>query len=124
MKILTMCRGGHVRSVGLKYRLHYLVEEGHDVLACGWESNSQETREMLYDWADYIIVMSKEMAQYVSEKWHNKPDGTRKLFCYDVGEDRFMNPFHPELQKMLEGMVNSHGLFTAKKENFVKEYPK
>jgi len=123
MKILTLCRGGHVRSVALKYLLHYNCEERHDVIACGWESNSQETREMLYGWADYIVVMTKDFAQYVPEKFHNKPSGGRKLFCYDVGEDRFMNPFHPEIQTMLKSMIKNHGLFAKNKENQTKEYP-
>lgn len=124
MKVLTLCRGGHVRSVALKYKLHYQCEERHDVLACGYESNSQETREMLYEWADYIVVMQSHFAQFVPKKFHNKANGERKLFCYDVGEDRFMNPFHPELQKMLDDMLDRHGLFRNSDKNQTKEYPK
>ena len=123
MKILTVCRGGHVRSVGLKYLLHYGVEERHDVIACGYESNTQETREMLYSWADYIVVMQPHFAEYVPEKFHNSEDGARKLFCYDVGEDRFLNPFHPELQGSLKQMITKHKLFT-KTDGKTKEYPK
>lgn len=109
LRIVTMCQGGHVRSVGLKYLLRYSF--GHDVIACGWEGNTEEAREMLFKWADYIVVMQSEFAKYVPEKHHNRPDKSRKLFAYDVGEDRYGNPFHPELQRMLEGMVRKHGLF-------------
>ena len=120
-KVLTCCRGGQVRSVALKYLLSYWSESPCDVLACGVESNTEETRKMLYEWADYIVVMTPDFAQWVPKEFHEK-NGKRKLFCYDVGEDRFMNPFHPELQAMLKQMILNHGLFkTGQKE---KEYPK
>lgn len=108
-KIVTMCRGGQIRSVGAKYILHY--KYGHDVIACGYESNTQETREMLYDWADYIIIMSKDFEQYVPDKYKTNSSGARKLYLYEVGEDRYGNPFHPELQWQLDKIINKHGLF-------------
>jgi len=108
-RIVTMCQGGHVRSVALKYLLKY--EHGHDVIACGWESNPLSTREMLFEWADFIVIMQPEFVRYVPKEYHNHGDGTRKLFCYDVGNDRFHNPFHSELQKMLRSMIVRHKLF-------------
>ena len=109
-----MCQGGHVRSVGLKYLLRY---GGYncDVLACGWEGNTEATRRMLYGWADTIIVMQKQFADHVPAEFHTNADGSRKLFCYDVGEDRFGNPFHPELQATLKALVEGHGLFKRNK---------
>lgn len=112
MKILTMCAGGQVRSVGLKYRLTY--HHGHEALACGQDSNSPETIEMLCEWADYIVVMTKEYEKFIPEKYHLKENGERKLYCYDVGVDRYGYAFHPELQQMLEGMIQQHGLFLKK----------
>jgi predicted protein tyrosine phosphatase len=109
LKVVTTCRGGHVRSVGLKYRLTYVY--GHDVIACGHESNSEEVRRMLYEWADVIVIMESYMEEYIPKEFHITKDGKRKLFCYDVGEDRFGNPFHPELQAMLENMIQKHKLF-------------
>lgn len=108
-KIVTLCRGGQVRSVGLKYILHY--KYGHDVIACGWESNSEETRNMLYKWADYIIIMQPQFEQYVPEKYKQQDSGARKLICYDVGEDRYGYAFHPELQKALDWSIIKHGIF-------------
>lgn len=108
-KILTLCRGGQVRSVGAKYILSY--KYGHDVIACGWESNSESTRELLYQWADYIIIMESKFEQYVPDKYKFNEAGERKLFCYDVGEDRFGYAFHLELQKILDGMIKKHNLF-------------
>lgn len=112
MKVVTMCQGAHVRSVGLKYLLTY--KYGHEAVACGWESNTPETRAMLYEWADVIVIMESNMEKYIPKEFHEK-DGRRKLFCYDVGPDRYGNPFHPEMQKMLIGMIEKHGLFTANK---------
>ncbi len=108
-KVVTVCQGGQVRSVGLKYVLRYTY--GHDVLACGWEGNTAETREMLFKWADYIVIMEPHFEQYIPEEHKVKSDGSRKLFCYDVGADNYHNAFHPTLQKILHGMVKKHGLF-------------
>ena len=98
-----------MRSVGLKFLLHHTY--GHDVIACGWQGNSHEAREMLFAWADYIVVMQSEFAEHVPAIYHTRPDGTQKVFAYDVGEDRYGSPFHPELQKMLKDMILQHGLF-------------
>ena len=109
-RIVTMCQGGHVRSVALKYLLRY-GGPNLDVLACGWESNTEQTRRMLFEWADTIIILQSKFEQHVPSEFHDNSDGSRRLFCYDVGEDRFGNPFHPELQEGLKHMIASHGLF-------------
>lgn len=121
MKVLTMCQGGHVRSVALKYLLKYVY--GHDVLACGWESNTQETREMLYRWADVIVIMQPEMEQYVPQEHHNAGD-RRKLLCYDVGPDNYGSPFHPSLQQGLREMIEGHGVFVGEGRVIPAEPPK
>ncbi len=94
-KIVTICRGGNVRSVGAKYILHY--KYGHDVIACGYESNTQETREMLYDWADYIIIMSKDFEQYVPDKYKTSSSGARKLYLYEVGGGSLWKSISPRI---------------------------
>lgn len=110
MKVVTVCQGAHVRSVALKYLLTY--KYSHEVLACGWESNTPETRNMLFEWADIIVIMQKKFEKYIPEKYRDDGD-RRKLYCYDVGEDRYGNPFHPELQQMLIQMIEKHGLFVG-----------
>jgi predicted protein tyrosine phosphatase len=104
-----MCQGGHVRSVGLKYLLTYKYK--HEALACGWESNTTETRSKLFEWADIIVILQKEMEQHVPVEFHDKKDGSRKLFCYDVGPDHYGNPFHPQLLQNLDSMIQTHKLF-------------
>ena len=102
-KILTMCAGANVRSVGLKYLLKY--KYGHEALACGQDANTIETRNMLCDWADYVIVVDKEYAPEVPEKYKDK------LLIYDIGVDRFGYAFHPELLTIADQCIIQHGLF-------------
>jgi hypothetical protein len=110
-----MCQGGNCRSVGLKNLLGSTVRPRPDVLACGWQWNSPETREMLYDWADIIIVMEAYMAKHVPEKHHFNSNGLRKLLCFDVGPDVWSNTLggatHPELTAKLIELCRSSGLF-------------
>lgn len=102
-KILTLCAGGNVRSVGCRYLLHY--KYGHEVLACGQDANTQETREMLYKWAEYIIVMSEEYRKFVPAEYDSK------TFIYEVGPDVFGYAFHPELLDKCNELIVQHGLF-------------
>ena len=103
MKILTMCAGGNVRSVGLKYLLKY--KYGHEALACGQDANSPETIEMLCSWADHIIAVTQDYIKFIPEKYHNK------LHVYDIGVDRFGYAFHPELLGGFNKMIEEHGIF-------------
>lgn len=109
MKILAMCQGGHVRSVAVKYLMHYAFGR-HDVLACGWESNTAETRKMLFMWSDLIIIMQGSFSEFVPREFHNK------MVCYDVGQDRWGNAFHPELQSILKKMISNHAASTLKQK--------
>jgi len=102
-RIVTMCQGGEVRSVALKRLLGRGL--GRDVIACGWEVNTLATREMLFAWADTIIILQSNMEEHVPEKYHNNPDGTRRLFCYDVGPDIWSSSHHPDLIARLIKMI-------------------
>jgi predicted protein tyrosine phosphatase len=102
-KILTMCAGGNVRSVGLKYLLKY--KYGHDALACGQDANPPETREMLCKWADYIIVMTENYFKEIPTEYHNK------TLIYEVGPDTYGYAFNPELLTKADSLIVQHGLF-------------
>lgn len=102
MKILALCQGGHVRSVSAKFILHYgqmgtPYGKGplHDVLCCGWQSNSKETKLLLFEWADKIIIMDEKFRQFIPSIYHDK------LLVFHVGDDVFGAAFHPELMKMV-----------------------
>jgi predicted protein tyrosine phosphatase len=79
MKVLCMCQGGNCRSVACAYVLKYGY--GLDALACGWQGNKPETLQMLFEWADLILVMQSHFIQHVPEQFHS-----RVRSC-DVGED-------------------------------------
>lgn len=98
-----MCAGGCVRSVALKYLLKY--KYGHEALACGQDANNAETIEMLCNWADYVIVLTKDYEKFVPEKYKSK------MLCYDVGVDRFGYAFHPELMMLCDELVQKGGIF-------------
>ena len=98
MKIVTVCRAGQCRSVGAKIAL---ANRGHDVLAVGWEKNSKETLDMLCEWADKVIVMKDEFVKYIPEKFKDK------TILLNVGRDRWNNPFHPELQHLINERINN-----------------
>ena len=108
-KILTMCAGGNVRSVGLKYLLKY--KYGHEALACGQDANSAETIDLLCNWADYIIVVDNEYIKFIPEKHRINDKGEQKMFCYNIGVDRFGYAFHPELLGGFDKMIIEHGIF-------------
>lgn len=102
-KILTMCAGGNVRSVGLKFILRY--KYGHESLACGQDANSSETIKMLSAWADYIIVLEPDYLKFVPSEFSSK------TLCYNVGPDRFWYAFNPELLSILDEMIIKDGKF-------------
>ena len=58
----------------------------------------------------YVVIMQREFKQHVAPRFHGK------LFAYDVGPDRFGNPFHPELQSAIDSMIRQHGLFLKRKK--------
>lgn len=60
---------------------------------------------MLGNWADYIVILEPSMANHIGEPLRSK------LFCYNVGPDRWGNCFHPELTSILDQMIQRHGAF-------------
>ena len=110
MKVLCMCQGGNTRSVSLKFLLK--IRYDIDALACGWEYNTEETRRMLYQWADRIIVLHDDFAEHVPDEFHRTSDGTRKLHQFHVGDDIWTGAggaFHPDLLQKLTVMLNERG---------------
>ena len=97
MKILCICSHGNVRSVALAYLLKTLY--GYDALACGLEEMGEETKNMLVNWADKVIILT---SKFDTDKMKI---GKKMLYVLDVGEDIWHNPFAQELQhKLLKGL--------------------
>ena len=100
MKILCICQGGNVRSVCLK---HTLNDMGHDALAVGYGENSRETISALVAWADKIVLLIPVFHDAISEAIATH--GGKPVVYYNVGEDVWGNPFHPELKAKIRTMV-------------------
>lgn len=90
MKILTVCRAGLVRSVALAdvLKLHF---EMTDVLSLGIDFSSRATQDMLFKWADRIIVMEDHYKNKIPQEYIDKT-----LVC-DVGPDTYGTPKNPDL---------------------------
>jgi hypothetical protein len=92
VKILTICKGGLIRSVALASVLRY--KAGHDPIAYGVEKGTPETMRMLCYWADRVVLMQAEYGDFVVQYY-----GTTFPLCVcDVGPDIWSNPLHPDLQ--------------------------
>lgn len=79
--IVTVCRQGLVRSVGLAdvLKLHF---EPVDVIPVGISSNTGSL-PMLFNWADHIIVMEARYAERISEEFKSK------ILVCEVGPDTY-----------------------------------
>ena len=97
MKILCVCQYGHSRSVALARVFHSM---GHGAVSIGWATNGGAI-ECLSDWADIIATLETQYARYVPIR------STAKIVDFNVGADRWVNPYHPELARILTEKVNS-----------------
>lgn len=95
MKFLCICQYGHSRSVALCRVLHGL---GHSAVAIG-AGTSGDAIGSLAPWADKILTLQPGFGRIVP------PDHFHKVIEFDVGPDRWVNPYHPELHAILSGMV-------------------
>lgn len=97
MKILCVCKQGIVRSGALAWLLK--TEFRHDAIAVGYETNSEQVRDLLGSWADSIVCLDNSSQQSVSlTMWD-------KTVLFDVGEDRWHDPSNPELHSILRTMI-------------------
>ena len=88
MKIVVVCDQGNNRSVHFAHLLKYWK---HDVIPVGLQTNSRETLDMLYKWADTIIIVEDKLAMGIPITYEEK------LVIFDVGLDTYPRPFNPEL---------------------------
>ena len=89
MKIVTICYGGNSRSVGMAHVLKY--QFGHDVLTCSCQTNSDETRALLCQWADVVVVTSTEFLPYIRQEF------IKKTVVAELGPDKwFLQNYIPK----------------------------
>lgn len=94
-KVLCVCKMGHCRSVALSRALH---EQGYEAVAIGWGTSGTALR-LLCDWADVIAVMEARFIKFVPT------DFKQKVVDFDIGRDRWKNPFHKELTGIVATML-------------------
>lgn len=110
-KVLTVCIGGTVRSVGLKDYLNGNCR--CDALAASAIWQGPETMRILCDWADLIVPVEprdlpKGPEQYkdrwaASPMWDAKYDGKRHVF--DIGPDVWGNAREGQLQGLIASRI-------------------
>jgi predicted protein tyrosine phosphatase len=101
LKILCICQRGNSRSVALAYIFKDMLDQ--DAIAIGIEAASNDTKEMLFEWADSIIVVDETLADGIPNTYWSK------LNVWDVGPDRYFLGFHPELLEQFAKYINENG---------------
>jgi galactitol-specific phosphotransferase system IIB component len=100
MKVLVVCDEGVNRSVTLASQIKYI---GHDVLTMGTNRNAQDTKIMLYKWANKIIITQSNQAPY----FYNL-DKDKKVILWDIGPDIYPRPYNKKLLKIVQALVQQH----------------
>jgi hypothetical protein len=70
LKVLCLCQKGNSRSVVLAWLLRKRF--GHEAIPAGMVTTSRSTRDMLYRWADRIILVVPRYAHWVPEEFRDK----------------------------------------------------
>ena len=92
MKFVTVCEQGNNRSAHAAWYLRHKRGGGiNDTIPMGIMTTTSATQEMLFEWADYIILMDSRFQELIPDKYMDK------LKVWDVGKDRWPRPFHKEL---------------------------
>ena len=102
MKILCLCERGNSRSVALAWILKDHM--GHNAIASGMRTMDDETKEMLYNWAERIILVDKTFEDEIPVEYKTK------LKVWDVGPDRFFRGFEQSLLDTYVKYINEEGL--------------
>jgi hypothetical protein len=94
MKVLCLCQKGDSRSVALAWYFKHEHEPRHEALAAGMITTSRQTRSMLYNWADIILLTTPRYRHWIPTEFDSK------VREWDVGTDRFFRGFSLELIEM------------------------
>jgi hypothetical protein len=89
MKVLTVCEEGLNRSVAARWLLQH---QGHEVIPVGLNRHTQDTLDMLYAWAERVVLLDARLRGRVP---------VENLVVWDVGPDRYPHHYHPDLVRQL-----------------------
>lgn len=101
MNFLCICQCGHSRSVAMTRILH---ARGFPAVAVG-ASTCGEAYLHLLGWATHIIVMQAHFANIIDQ---NNGVVRGKLVTFDVGPDKWANPYNHELLALCETKFIHH----------------
>ena len=121
MKILCVCNHGNVRSACMARELKdlngpykhdriMLPEDNRiEAIAIGGHSTTTNTINMLIDWADKVWMfgetpITREQIQQIAGD---------KFTLFDIGPDKWANPFHPDLRSIMQEILKKEGLTNA-----------
>jgi|26BtaG_2_1085354.scaffolds.fasta_scaffold01759_5 hypothetical protein len=90
-KILCLGRKGDVRSAALAW---LLKQKGYDAIAVGMRCMGKDTRKMMLDWADLIILLHAKCEEGVAKGY------LHKLKSWGVGR------WQPYFQGFNEHLIN------------------
>lgn len=93
MKIICLCSEGNSRSAACAF---VLKQHGHEALAAGMRATSRNTRKMLFEWADVIILHLGALKHWIPEEYHHK------VKVWDVGPDIFFRDYDESLKESFE----------------------
>ena len=96
MKVLCLGRKGDGRSAVLSY---LLKQRGHDAIAVGMRCMGRDTRKMMLDWADMIILLHNKCGEGVPKEYWSK------MKIWEVGPSREPTNLDQELVKLFEDHI-------------------
>ena len=97
-KFLCICHYGHSRSVALARVLH---ARGYPAVAIGHATSADAVRA-LAEWADVICPLDVGHDSHVPTHLRAKV-----THAFQVGPDRWSNPYNTDLLKLLDGKAES-----------------
>lgn len=100
--ILCLCNKGFCRSVATRFALS---RRGYtNVVAIGVTNTSQDLLNDLCKWSDIILLAKPSHADYIPD-WKEKIQEE-----FTIGEDIYQNPYHIDLQNLINEKLNLIGL--------------
>lgn len=100
-KVLVFCSEGNSRSVGCAYVLKSRPHRA-DALAAGIRRVSPETKKMLCEWAEIIIIMHDELVPHLPEEY------LPKMKLWNVGEDIYARGWKNGLTDKVKDFIKNY----------------
>jgi hypothetical protein len=76
-----------------------LKETGHEAIAVGWANAGPELTDLLYKWADKVVVVKSLFVECVPAAYLNK------VVVAEIGRDVWDDAKHPVLQARLDEVL-------------------